>query len=439
MAFKYPDKPWVDGQTVRREMDDKTVLIGKYSTAKNLWAFSRAQAGGNSSGGLTTTADVFTLNERPAGITRSPFTGEHIITQQEANWFLQDQVEQILFVGDSPPPLVDGEQVFTFWFDSDTLELLLYYNEQWFPVSIPPAQIATLRQEIDALYEDTTANRLNIAITQQELDLKVLETKERIDEVEATANDAEATANAAKDAADAATNASANAALVNENNTFSSSKTNTFNGTVESNKVISVKSPSNNSQDPNFEILGTSRTGTTNSRVLYTFNSGTPTRLQARYRGPLVHDDELVNKAYVDNLISIANAPARYSWEVRTNYPGHFPMANKCNMDTNKLSTSEYIYLSFQGFGMDRPIQGVDANGVTVYHHSSGGTGHQAMVLSCWFKHTDGTWKWKGTAEVREVKFYDVYMRIQTKSGQRWANDEMTTGYTYHFTLSGLF
>jgi len=30
MTFQYPDKPWFDGQTVRREMDDETVLIGVY-------------------------------------------------------------------------------------------------------------------------------------------------------------------------------------------------------------------------------------------------------------------------------------------------------------------------------------------------------------------------------------------------------------------------
>ena len=93
MAFQYPAKPWADGQTVRRQMSDGTVLVGKYSASKNLWAFTRATAGGNSSSGIVTTADVFTLSERPSTI-RSPFTGEHILNQQEANWFLLDESEK---------------------------------------------------------------------------------------------------------------------------------------------------------------------------------------------------------------------------------------------------------------------------------------------------------------------------------------------------------
>ena len=72
-----------------------------------------------------------------------------------------------------------------------------------------------MRQEIDALYLDTTQNKLNIAVTQQELDLRALETKERIDVVEETANTAKDTADDAKAAADAATIASVNAAQVN--------------------------------------------------------------------------------------------------------------------------------------------------------------------------------------------------------------------------------
>ena len=39
-------------------------------------------------------------------------------------------------------PLETGD----FWFDTTTLEVLINYNGQWFPVSIPPAQVETLRQ-----------------------------------------------------------------------------------------------------------------------------------------------------------------------------------------------------------------------------------------------------------------------------------------------------
>ena len=91
---------------------------------------------------------------------------------------MQDQIEQVIFVGDSPPPLVDGEQVFTFWFDTDKLELLIDYNGQWFPVSIPPSQVAVLSEIIEGLEVSVTQVRRDVALNKIDIDELALDSAE---------------------------------------------------------------------------------------------------------------------------------------------------------------------------------------------------------------------------------------------------------------------
>ena len=147
-------------------------------------------------------------------------------------------------------------------------------------MAIPPAQAELLRQEIDALYRDTNQNRFRIAETQQELDQRLLDVDERIDDLDSRVD-------AGVDGA----------ALVNEDNTFANNKTNSFLGDVNFNKTTTIAAPGNNFTDPTFEIRGTARTGTVDSRVFYAMNNSG--KLQIRYRGPIVNGDEIVNKDYV--------------------------------------------------------------------------------------------------------------------------------------------
>ena len=37
MAFPYPDRPWTDGQTVKKEIGGREVVVAKYDASKNLW------------------------------------------------------------------------------------------------------------------------------------------------------------------------------------------------------------------------------------------------------------------------------------------------------------------------------------------------------------------------------------------------------------------
>ena len=142
MAFQYPDKPWNDGQTVRQDMGDGTVLIGHYDASKNLWQFSRSTEGATS--GIVTTADVYTLNERPDTGT-NPFQLDddpsRVVNQQEANWWLFEDLDKRarkIIVSNTEPTehplyttsdkkLIEGDM----WLDTKTDVLYWYDGSNW--------------------------------------------------------------------------------------------------------------------------------------------------------------------------------------------------------------------------------------------------------------------------------------------------------------------
>ena len=63
-------------------------------------------------------------------------------------------------------PLETGD----FWFDTTTLEVLINYNGQWFPVSIPPTQVQVLREVIEGLEVSVTQVRGDIAKNKIDID-----------------------------------------------------------------------------------------------------------------------------------------------------------------------------------------------------------------------------------------------------------------------------
>ena len=279
MAFQFPDKPF-DGQTVDVPQPNGSEFVYTYNEALNTWELAGQGVDLDQNNLVIFTDNVFARGSRPLASvrnttykeTRSDEAFEAIANQQDINWALKDAIDLVegsvsVWVSDSPPT----DDKYVFWWNTDTLELLFKYNEQWWPVSIPPAQAELLRQEIDALYQDTATNRLNIAITQQELDLKVLETKERIDEVEATAN---------------------SAAKKGQENTFT--QTNTFA------KDLIVDPPFNVTQP--FIIKGKTEGANNTSNIFFSFNQTAGTAV--RYRGLMDHDDCMINKGYVDSTVS---------------------------------------------------------------------------------------------------------------------------------------
>ena len=237
----YPNKPWTDGQTFVHTTEEGQEITGTYVKADNTWSFSGSANFDTVYTSTVYTVDVKPPEEsiEAAGVlfdSSAPAAEPNLVTQQDVNWYLNDLINNLeggnnLWVNDDAPPtndlgaslfpfwfkpsekelyyydaakdewiltglmnfdrppvisgdapdeLEDGRPVETgdFWFDTTALEVLINYNGQWFPVSIPPAQVEILRQELDALYQDTSQNKFNIALTQQELDGKVLELNE---------------------------------------------------------------------------------------------------------------------------------------------------------------------------------------------------------------------------------------------------------------------
>ena len=112
-------------------------------------------------------------------------------SQQETNYYLADLIaeldEHTIWFGAAPPDV--DEEKYKFWWDTEALELLINYNDQWFPVAIPPRQLEILRQELDQLYTFTSNNRVNIFDLQQEADGKFFDIDERLDQIEASVPD----------------------------------------------------------------------------------------------------------------------------------------------------------------------------------------------------------------------------------------------------------
>jgi len=187
MAFEYPPKPWRDGQTLRRDMSDGTVLIGQYDLTKNLWHFARTTP--DASSRIVTTADVFTLNERPDtgtnpfNLTDEPGT---VVTQQEANWWLFEDLakrQRKVVVQDSAPPnhplyntieatFIDGD----LWYDTSLLEMFIYWQGAWFPTSAPPADY-----DLEIEQFQYGLNRLQELL--DEIYLKNVQQDERLDDI----------------------------------------------------------------------------------------------------------------------------------------------------------------------------------------------------------------------------------------------------------------
>ena len=111
-------------------------------------------------------------------------------SQQETNYYLADLIahsvannqqehadiikliaeldEQIIWFGAGPPE-IDKEK-YKFWWDTEALELLINYNDQWFPVAIPPAQVETLRATIDGIMDDVTRVKSDIILNKADID-----------------------------------------------------------------------------------------------------------------------------------------------------------------------------------------------------------------------------------------------------------------------------
>ena len=161
-ANEFPLDP-VDGALAELEKANGSTVVYKYDKANAAWNIVGVNGGTSE---FVTTSDVQTTADEPAkptGFTSFDSMQDlgYLTNQKLVNWFLAEKVltnaedvSEILWIGEDPP--VDKE--YLFWFDASRLELLVYYNDQWFPVSIPPSQMEDLRlviqQELGNVFDD---------------------------------------------------------------------------------------------------------------------------------------------------------------------------------------------------------------------------------------------------------------------------------------------
>ena len=199
----YPDKPWVNGQTFTHTTEEGETLTGTYDESKNTWTFGKGTELETVYTTAVYTVDVrpseAEIEQAAAQFEALPLPDPSgLVTQQDVNWYLFDLINNVdgnhLWIGlDEPPKNNAGEYLFKFWwkddeeqlyffqystqtwvltglmdFDrppivSDTaptehpkfpgkdleqgdlwydevrLEMFLWYNDAWFPISVPPA------------------------------------------------------------------------------------------------------------------------------------------------------------------------------------------------------------------------------------------------------------------------------------------------------------
>ena len=170
-ANEFPLDP-VDGALAELEKADGSIVVYKYSQANAAWNIVGVNGGTTE---FVTTSDVQTTADqptKPTGFTSFDTMQDlgYLTNQKLVNWYLAEKVltnaedvSEILWISEDPP--VDKE--YLFWFDTTRLELLVYYNEQWFPVSIPPGQMEDLRaileRELAGVAAEITRVELNLS------------------------------------------------------------------------------------------------------------------------------------------------------------------------------------------------------------------------------------------------------------------------------------
>ena len=143
--FTYPPKPWFDGQVHQVVTEDGRYITGVYDMSSNTWNLHHGTSGGHA--GLVMTPDVKTINTPPTKPipTGTRISYPNINNQQDANWALQKQIDDIralttsIWVGNSleePPLGQDGTMIYYLWYQTDNEQLLQYsvQAQEWIPV-----------------------------------------------------------------------------------------------------------------------------------------------------------------------------------------------------------------------------------------------------------------------------------------------------------------
>ena len=168
MAYQFPKDPY-DGQSAEIKQPNGTEFIYTYNKAQNTWELAGQGVDLDQNNIVIYTDNVLARGSRPAANerntnyknNRNDSTFSALNNQQDINWVLHDAINLVegstkVWIDNIEPP----DETYQFWWHTETLELLFKYNDQWWPVSIPPDQVENLTQALTDLQRDTMLNKL---------------------------------------------------------------------------------------------------------------------------------------------------------------------------------------------------------------------------------------------------------------------------------------
>ena len=182
----FPESP-IDGALAEVLNADGSAVTYKYDKDQAAWKIVGKSGDIDS---YITTLDVQTTSEPPVypagfpGLRALPDI-QYLTNQKLVNWTLAEEIiankqliEELVWIGDNPPALgPEGEQLYTFWYDTTILDLFIWHNSAWFPTS---ASSADYGLEIEQFQYEV--NRLQALL--DELYLFTQTTNERLDGID---------------------------------------------------------------------------------------------------------------------------------------------------------------------------------------------------------------------------------------------------------------
>ena len=172
----FPESP-IDGALAEVANTDGSAVQYKYDKEQAAWKIVGKT--GEIDTRYITTMDVVTTAEEPSypaeweGLRALPDI-QYLTNQKLVNWTLADAVIALqdadyTTIYYSPTAPV-GEHTFEFWFNTNDEELLIWYEDKWFPISVPPSQINVITEIIEGLEVSVTQVKADIAKNKSDID-----------------------------------------------------------------------------------------------------------------------------------------------------------------------------------------------------------------------------------------------------------------------------
>ena len=177
MAFQFPS-PAQDGQLVEVvQQQDGTKFVYRYNEDQNTWELKGQGLDLDTNNIVIYTNDVIARPDDPRpdpvgppaayALDPNDIDFSQLTDQRIINWTLNDVIQELfrldaesIFFGTDAP---EEPHDYKFWWDTERLDLTVFWNGQWWPVSVPPEQIETVATALAELQRDTMLNEQRVA------------------------------------------------------------------------------------------------------------------------------------------------------------------------------------------------------------------------------------------------------------------------------------